>query len=88
MSESVRCVWVTRQKGRQLAVLKPGALLLYERGRVGLRLATTCLLLPHTQVRKTDNSDLSVSTGSQSLRLRLERKDLAAEWLNALLEKY
>ena len=88
MSESVRCVWVTRQKSRQLAVLKPGALLLYERGRVGLRLATTCLLLPSTQVRKTDNSDLSVSTGSQSLRLRLERKDLATEWLNALLEKY
>lgn len=88
MSESVRCAWVTRQEGRQLAVCRPGALVLYERGRVGLKLVTTFLLLPHSQVRKTDNSDLYLSTGSLSLRLRLERKDLAIDWLNALVEKY
>jgi len=69
-------------------VCRPGVLLLYERGRVGLKLATTFLLLPHTQVRKTANSELSLSTGSLALRLRLERKDLTPDWLNALLEKY
>ena len=86
MPENLRCAWVAGLPGRQLAVVRTGAVVLYERGRVGLRLAQTYLLSPLTQARRTDASDIHLSTREKTLRLRLERKELVSDLLNAILD--